>query len=139
MSRTTVGLVLALVVAGSFVPFAEAAEAPRIVSKRFRFIVRSYQPYRLFVEARFRVCDDSPGRLRAVVRQQKRISKSYPPLAAAGFAKSLPAPAACRAYRLEWRLASKFFGVGWYIVNLRVRDDEGFLSNAVGRAWFTSD
>lgn len=131
------GSVVSLILAA---PATSQAGRPRISEKQFRFVVLSkpYEPYRLYVEAKFRVCDDSAGGLRAIVRQQAAYP-DQPPHASAGFAKILPAPSGCRRYRMLWRVTDQFFGIGWYVVNVRVRDSEGLLSNAVGRAWFTRD
>ena len=122
-------------------------DRPRIVSRRFAMVGHPpYGPgYYVTVHARFRVCDDSTGRLLARIRERKTLPTTSGPLvvASATWSYSVRAPrsfgAPCRGYRKVWRLRDRFFGVGRYSVSLRVRDSGRKWSNAVGRSWFTSD
>jgi hypothetical protein len=101
--------------------------------------------YYVTVHARFRVCDDSTGRLLVRVRETKTIPTASGPLllASARWNYSVRAPRArgsrCRSYAKVWRLRNRFFGAGRYSVSLRVRDTGRKWSNAVGRSWFTID
>jgi hypothetical protein len=48
-------------------------------------------------------------------------------------------PTGCKTYRVSWRLRDRFFGVGNYTINVRVRDSGRKISNTLTRRWFTAD
>lgn len=126
------------------IPAPPPNRRPRIVSSHFSLVghTPSGAGYYVTVNARYRVCDDSRGRLLTRVRETKTnggsflfasAQWSYRPFAPAAFSQN------CKTYRKQWRLRDRFFGVGSYRVRLHVRDGGGKWSNTVSRAWFTSD
>jgi hypothetical protein len=80
------------------------------------------------VFARFRVCDDSPGRL--IVRERDLKTRQLP----SGRKWAVRPPAACAAYGRSWIPAPRFRGRGRYVVTLRASDSQGALSRIVSRS-----
>jgi hypothetical protein len=112
--------------------------APRIVSSRFGLV--SHGPSGagryLMLEARFRVCDDSDGKLLALVSERKmQLGRT---IAESSLRRVLPAVGeSCRPYRVEWRVAARFLGTGTHTIDVRVRDAGGMWSNTVTKAYRT--
>jgi hypothetical protein len=71
--------------------------------------------------ARFRVCDDRPGRVKVIARDTKNRAVS----ASHRFRVSV---VSCAAYSRHWRLASRFRTSGRYVATLRAVDAQGRLS-----------
>jgi hypothetical protein len=60
--------------------------------------------------------------------------------ASAHWQRTVPADGSgCKAYTLRWRLADKFYGVGWYTVQVRLLDADGATSAVVTRRLLTVD
>lgn len=94
-----------------------------------------------------RVCHDEPGRLTFVVRERKTINaifrdgtrRTIEVAAKKRLLRSRETESAgCHRFRIAWRLDEEFYGVGWYIVNVRARDALR-PSGPEGEAWFTAD
>jgi hypothetical protein len=84
----------------------------------------------VFEVARFRVCDDSTGRLLARFEQTLRLARRI--RAKETFTRALASTGGrCRSYEIQWRLAKAFLARGRYTVRLRVRDSKGAWSKPV--------
>nr|MBA3366863.1 hypothetical protein [Actinomycetota bacterium] len=115
-------------------------EAPKLSDATFRLFSgaeASSEPRLITLEAAFRVCDDSQGKLLAVVTEKRvRLKKT---IAEGSFRRSLAGTADnCRNYRLNWRVATKFLGAGVHTVSLRVRDAAGHWSKPVMKTYKSS-
>jgi hypothetical protein len=94
--------------------------------------------YYVTVTARLRVCDDVRGALTVLVREQLLVGKFEE--AERRFTRKLAlARPGCAHHTLRWRVGDQFFGVGWYVVNVRLRDAGGLESKPIGQAWLTRD
>jgi hypothetical protein len=82
------------------------------------------------VYARFRVCDDRPGRIAVTERDNKARALS----STRRFAVVLTA--SCRTSSRSWIPAPRFRTVGRYVVTLRAADKSGRLSRLVSRSIF---
>jgi hypothetical protein len=136
--RVAVYLVVACLVAGAAT--ASANVRPRITESILT--QEGHGPggpsYYVTVTARLRVCDDAGGALTVLVREQLLIGKLEE--AERRFTRRLAlARPGCARYTVRWRVGDQFFGVGWYVVNLRLRDAGGLASKPVGQAWLTRD
>jgi hypothetical protein len=124
--RTTVVSASSGVVAGSTPPppvttTVRGNRAPSISFLSLRRVgVRVY--------ARFRVCDDAPGRLTVVERDNKAKALSY----ARRFA--VTPSLSCGTYSRTWIPAARFRSRGRYVVTLRVSDKSRALSRLVSRS-----
>jgi hypothetical protein len=78
------------------------------------------------VTARFRVCDDSFGRVTVTARDQMARRLAY----ARRFAVT---PAPCGTYTRTWSLIARFRAHGRFVVSLRAADKSGRLSRLVSR------
>lgn len=112
---------------------------PRIASKSFELQGSRPGPnYTVTVVAKLTVCDESAGPLTALVKERKFVGDDE--LGARSFTRTIwAAKGGCNRHVLRWRLGDEFFGVGWYTVNIRIRDNAGAVSKPAGRAWFTGD
>jgi hypothetical protein len=101
---------------------------PRITSAHFGEHGHISSGRRYVIEVvRFRVCDDSEGRLLAGVRQTLTLGRRT--RAKASFTRALAsAGRGCRSYKIKWRLRKVFLGSGIYTVRLQIRDSEGAWS-----------
>jgi hypothetical protein len=95
--------------------------------------------YYVTTSVRFRLCDDVDGNPTVLVKERKWIGRAT--FARASWSRQLnfSPPAGCATQTVTWRLADKFFGVGWYGFDLRIRDEDRALSNVIHRQWFTGD
>jgi predicted actin-binding protein len=80
------------------------------------------------VYARFRVCDDKPGRQTITERDNKARALSY----ARRFA--VTPTLSCGTYSRSWTPAKRFRTRGRYVVTLRASDKSGALSRLVSRS-----
>jgi hypothetical protein len=88
-------------------------------------------------QVRFTACDDAHGPLIAEVRESKGVGEQL--LATARRVEVVKLTATCGSYSVKWRMAEKFFGVGSYVIALRVRDSHGAWSGARTHRSLTSD
>jgi hypothetical protein len=79
------------------------------------------------VYARFRVCDDSGGRITVIERDQKARRLAYT-------RKFAVSPTTCAVYSRSWQLIQRFRGSGRFVVSLRAQDASKRLSRQVSRA-----
>jgi hypothetical protein len=79
------------------------------------------------IYARFRVCDDSYGRVRVTERDNKARALPY----ARTFTVT---PSTCGTYARNWKLIPRFRSPGKLVVTLRARDSDGSLSRLVSRS-----
>jgi hypothetical protein len=81
------------------------------------------------VYARFRICDDSFGRVKVIERDSKARRLAY----TRRFAYR---PAPCGTYARSWSLIRRFRTRGRFVVTLRAVDPAGRLSRLAGRSVF---
>ena len=89
------------------------------------FISLTVRSNRVYV--RFRVCDDSHGRITLTARDQMARRLAY----TRRFAVS---PYSCGTYARNWPLIQRFRGHGRFVVSLRASDASGRLSRLVSRS-----
>jgi hypothetical protein len=87
---------------------------------------------------RFRACDDSTGSLFALVSESKVLLAKT--VAQASFRRVFGVPGlGCRPYRLSWKVAERFLGVGAHMIRIRVQDAAGEWSNTISKTYRTND
>jgi hypothetical protein len=79
--------------------------------------------------ARFRICDDTPGRIRVTERDNKARALSY----TRRFAVTVTS---CNTFARHWSLIPRFRSPGRFVVTLRAADASGGLSRLVSRSLF---
>ena len=78
------------------------------------------------IYARFRICDDSSGRIRIVERDHKARQLAYTRRLAVSVGS-------CGVYARHWLLLSRYRKPGRFVVTLRAEDRHGALSRLVSR------
>jgi hypothetical protein len=122
---------------------------PTVRASRWDLRGHGRRNYWVSVHVRLRICDDIGGsaNLRLTRDEEKylpyRDRRGRRRRATFGRSRdvdylTLRGPG-CRTVDLSWRLADKFFGVGYYEVRLRLRDSDGGQSRIVTKRWFTRD
>jgi fibronectin-binding autotransporter adhesin len=91
-----------------------------------RFLALSVRSNR--VSARFRVCDDSPGRITVIERDQKARTLAY--TRRFGVSRSL----SCGTFTRSWALIARFRTRGRFVVTLRALDSSRRLSLPASRS-----
>jgi hypothetical protein len=111
---------------------------PRIVTVRFGEATRgSGRAYAVIERVQFKACDDARGTLVAELAESKSAGEQL--LAKSRRVKRVTLSGGCTTSLFTWKLAPKFFGVGNYVISLRVRDAHGAWSGARTHRSFTSD
>jgi hypothetical protein len=82
------------------------------------------------VYARFKVCDDRPGKLTIIERDNKARRLAYT-------RKLSVRVANCGTFSRNWLLISRFRGGGKFVVTLRAQDTSRGLSRIVSKAVLT--
>jgi hypothetical protein len=101
---------------------------PRITSARLGESRRRH----VIEVVRFRVCDESEGRLLARVQQTLTVGGHR--RAKGSFTRALASAGGCRSYKVQWRVRNAFLSSGIYTVRLQIRDSEGAWSAPVQRS-----
>jgi hypothetical protein len=120
-------------------PTPRVNHAPRIASVKFIETAHGKPgtSYSVTEEVRFKACDDGRGTLLAEITESKGVGEQL--FAKGRRVKTVKLTAACGTSAVRWRLASRFLGVGSYVISLRVRDPHGVWSGARTHRSFTSD
>lgn len=79
------------------------------------------------IYARFRICDDAPGRVTVTERDNKARALSY----TRRFAVTVTS---CNTFARQWSLIRRFRSPGRFVVTLRAADASGELSRLVSRS-----
>jgi hypothetical protein len=113
-------------------PLPTTNRPPRITSAHLGEHLSGGRRYVVEV-VRFRVCDDSEGRLLASVRQT--LTRGGRSKARGSFTRALDsADGGCRSYTVLWLVKKAFLGSGVYTVRLQIRDSGGAWSAPVQRS-----
>jgi hypothetical protein len=86
----------------------------------------SLRKVRVRIYARFRICDDSDGRVTVIAREKKTHTVGH----TRRFAVT---PLSCGTYTRSWSLLKRFRSRGHYVVTLRAQDSEGAASRLVSK------
>jgi hypothetical protein len=118
-------------------------DPPRLTKGKVLLVYQKRNPRWLSfltVNVSIRVADDSRAKLLVEAREESWLGDYTH--ASGSHAWRVWAPShsgqASRTYNFRWKLGDQCYGVGWYGVWVRVRDQEYQWSTTVSKKWYTS-